>query len=223
MPFRAEKLNEPLPSSSSSSSSSSPHKKENTHNDDDIVYDWIYAQNPNSSSHSIPSHGMDSSLQSPPDTPFAVALKTTKVPLIDRETCQLLQDAAQSYRLKSLMMKPESNTTTIGMGQQSTRFTMQYPGNSDLHVADLMSYQPDLLGPIFDTLLQQKVYPLIRKAFLSPSTSSLSSSPPHDNTNNNIPRQLPLCVYDALIVRYDGDKAIQENRSMGASLPLVRC
>ena len=124
-----------------------------------------------------------------------VALRTLGEPLIDAETCATIQNAAQAYR-KSL---EES-----GDQPQSTRFTMQYPGNSDLHVADLVAHQPEV-GTVFDKVLQRELYPLVRSAYLSSTTT-----PP-----------LSLCVYDALVVRYDGDEATQEGRNLGASLPLV--
>ena len=126
-----------------------------------------------------------------------VALRTLGEPLIDTETCTTIQNAAKVYR-ECLLKLPRDQP-------HSTRFTMQYPGNSDLHVADLVAQQPKV-GAIFDELLQRKLYPLVRSAYLSSRTAS----------------PLSLCVYDALIVRYDGDEATQNGRKLGASLPLVR-
>lgn len=125
--------------------------------------------------------------------PRAVALKTVGEPLLDTATIRMFQEAAQSYR-ESAKESPEA--------PHSTRFTMQYPGNSDLHLVDLVAHQPTL-SPVVENLLHHKVYPLVRRAFLT--SSELSS----------------LCVYDALLVRYDGDAAKREGREMGASLPLV--
>ncbi|CAB9520793.1 expressed unknown protein [Seminavis robusta] len=127
-----------------------------------------------------------------------VALRTTGQPLLSKSDISIILNAAKAFRNNN------RKTTT------STRFTMQYAGNSDLHVADLVSMQPSL-QPILEKLLHNQIYPLVRSAFLLP----------HDDDANNDP-QPPLCVYDALIVRYDGQAAANSGRDKGASLPLHR-
>jgi hypothetical protein len=127
-----------------------------------------------------------------------VALKTMGQPLLDPTTIRTIQEAAQDYRnrrAKSVL---------------STRFTMQYAGNSDLHLADLVAHQPSLLS-LFDSILQTQIYPLVRKPFLTTTCTE----------NGDSTATLPLCVYDALIVRYDGKDAAQRGREQGAFLPLV--
>ena len=58
-------------------------------------------------------------------------------------------------------------------------------------------------------ILQERVYPLVRAAF-SEEAGSDGDEPPMG----------PLCVYDSIFVRYDGDTAKAAGR-LGASQPLV--
>jgi len=85
--------------------------------------------------------------------------------------------------------------------EETSRFTMQYSGNADFHLSDLCQVDPEVQD-IVDSMLQTKLYPLVRRAFGSTVPSA------------------PLCVYDALVVRYDSDEAIRNGKE-GASLPLV--
>ena len=61
-----------------------------------------------------------------------------------------------------------------------------------------------------DQILQEKVYPLVRAAF---------SSEEGLREDDGVPMG-PLCVYDSIFVRYNGDKARALGR-IGASQPLV--
>lgn len=87
-------------------------------------------------------------------------------------------------------------------GLQTSRYTMQYEGNSEIHLDDLCASDPVLKGRI-DTILQQKIYPLVRSAFADYGDTPVG----------------PLCVYDSIFVRYNGDKAKAAGK-IGASQPL---
>jgi len=76
----------------------------------------------------------------------------------------------------------------------SSRFTLQRPGNSEVHVADLKKAQA-----ILNRSLVEIIYPMIHQAY------GLQG----------------LCVYDALVIRYNATK-VALNNSTGASQPLHR-
>ncbi len=69
---------------------------------------------------------------------------------------------------------------------------------------DLCAADPTLKKRI-DQILKNKVYPLVRAAFA--------------NYDEDSPKG-PLCVYDSIFVRYNGDQARALGRD-GASQPLV--
>lgn len=69
---------------------------------------------------------------------------------------------------------------------------------------DLCAADPSLKTRI-DEILQNKVYPLVRAAFANDDEDSPEG---------------PLCVYDSIFVRYNGDQARALGRN-GASQPLV--
>jgi len=76
----------------------------------------------------------------------------------------------------------------------TSRFTLQSPSNSEAHLEDVCELYPHLRD-LVNNLLTQTLYPVVRHAF-----SNLEG---------------PLCVYDAIIVRY--------NASMGSAFqPLHR-
>jgi hypothetical protein len=77
-----------------------------------------------------------------------------------------------------------------------------------VHLDDLCAGDPLLMETI-NQILQKKVYPLVRSAFTELGCSD-GDDPPSG----------PLCVYDSIFVRYNGDKAIASGR-VGASQPLV--
>lgn len=79
-------------------------------------------------------------------------------------------------------------------------------GNSEVHLDDLCSADPNLKRRI-DQILQQKVYPLVRAAF-------------REDEDEPEPKG-SICVYDSIFVRYDAEKAKAAGR-IGASQPLVR-
>ena len=123
-----------------------------------------------------------------------VAIKTKGgTPLFDDDDRRLLVSAAD----KSFA---QAN------GKQLSRYTMQYVGNSEVHLDDLCANDP-ILKQRIDCILQQRVYPLVRNAFAE-DTSDGSEAPLG-----------PLCVYDSIFVRYNGDEARLAGR-VGASQPL---
>ena len=83
-----------------------------------------------------------------------------------------------------------------------------YTGNSEVHLDDLCASDP-ILKTRIDTILNEKIYPLVRATI-------------GQESDNHIPPQGSLCVYDSILVRYNGEKARAAGR-VGASQPLVSC
>ena len=79
-------------------------------------------------------------------------------------------------------------------------------GNSEVHLDDLCSADPDLKLRI-DRILQEKVYPLVRAAF-------------GEDEDEPEPKG-SICVYDSIFVRYNAEQA-KAAGLRGASQPLVR-
>lgn len=75
-----------------------------------------------------------------------------------------------------------------------------------MHLDDLCAADPVLKTRI-DTILNEKIYPLVRATI-------------GQESDNHIPPQGSLCVYDSILVRYNGEKARAAGR-VGASQPLV--
>ena len=88
------------------------------------------------------------------------------------------------------------------MSQRHRLQTILLLGNSEVHLDDLCASDPVLKVRI-DNILQQKIYPLVRSAFADDGESPVG----------------PLCVYDSIFVRYNGDKAKAAGK-IGASQPL---
>jgi len=131
----------------------------------------------------------------------------TKTVVIPQECIGLIRSRAHAYWEQQ---QQQSRSLTSNEGTDS-RFTLQFEGNSEVHLADLCDDDGDELKRWIDGALVENVYPLVRASFAGvrgmPTTTS--EDPP------------PLCVYDALVVRYDADRAIKGGRK-GASQPLVR-
>jgi tetratricopeptide (TPR) repeat protein len=92
-------------------------------------------------------------------------------------------------------------------GAQTSRYTMQYIGNREVHLDDLCKSDPALKERM-DNILKNKIYPLVREAFKDHGS----------NGDNHLPLGA-LSVYDSIFVRYDGDVARKAGR-IGASQPL---
>ena len=88
----------------------------------------------------------------------------------------------------------------LGGRTSSSRFTIQRPGNYELHTADL-----GLCDSMINPLLQLQIYPWLREAFSFHSNAS-------------------LCVYDSLVIRYNSTEAKRHHQDdhKGASQPLHR-
>lgn len=92
-------------------------------------------------------------------------------------------------------------------GAQTSRYTMQYEGNREVHLDDLCRNDPALKERM-DKILKEKIYPLVREAFKD------------QGGNDGHPPPLgALSVYDSIFVRYNGDVARKAGR-IGASQPL---
>ncbi|KAL7546179.1 hypothetical protein ACHAWF_015571 [Thalassiosira exigua] len=125
-----------------------------------------------------------------------VAVRTIgDVPVFEQEDIALLRHAADKH-------------FHLAAGIQTSRYTMQYEGNSEVHLDDLCSANPELFTRM-SNILQEKIYPLVRAAFSD-----------NEGLDEDEPPMGPLCVYDSIFVRYNGDQAKAAGRK-GASQPLV--
>lgn len=120
-----------------------------------------------------------------------VALRTLGEPLMDAKVVSSIRRAAKS--------KWDEEGSS-----QSSRFTLQYTDtNSECHLDELvLADTTGVLEHEVDNVLTRKIYPLVRSAF-----------------GDYLGEEGMLCVYDSLVIRYDGDKA---NDSFSASQPLHR-
>jgi len=119
-----------------------------------------------------------------------VAVRTVgDMPVLEPEDITLLRAAADKH-------------FALAAGFQTSRFTMQYEGNSEAHLDDLCA--DPYLKERMDQIMQEKIYPLVREAFRG---------------EEDEPQLGSLCVYDSIFVRYNGDIAKAAGR-LGASQPL---
>ena len=125
-----------------------------------------------------------------------VALRTTGQPLLDADSIALIRDTAEN--LWEHQKRSESS---------SSRFTLQFEDtNSECHLEELVASDPTgNLQQVVDDLLVNKVYPMVRSAFGGDTEDRYGLT------------EGSLCVYDSLVVRYNGDKAMDR---FGASQPL---
>jgi len=173
-------------------SEQSPLAIESLPSDDQAVvpYEWIIDESSDNGS---------------PDIDRKIALRTTGNPLLDAESILLLREAAQNLWNRDQTPIGISNDTKSG---SSSRFTLQFKENSECHLDDLVaSDSSGKLQQIVDNLLTSKVYPLVRSAF----GQNGANGHRYGLTDGG------LCVYDSLVVRYNGDKAVDR---FGASQPL---
>lgn len=112
---------------------------------------------------------------------YALVTNTVDAILTDAERQKIIQAAECQWKHQS---------------SPSSRFTIQRPGNYEVHTADL-----GLTEAIFNPLLQDQIYPWLSQAF--------------DYCGHS------LCVYDSLVIRYNATEAKKDRpQSMGASQPL---
>ena len=124
-----------------------------------------------------------------PDGRRVAARTAGDVPVLDAEDVAMLRAAADDRFARAA-------------GRPTSRYTMQYEGNSEVHLDDLCANDPALRARV-DRALRERVYPLVRAAF---------------DGDEGAPAG-PLCVYDSIFVRYNGDDAAAAGRG-GASQPL---
>lgn len=120
-------------------------------------------------------------------------------PLLDTASVNKIREAAQQF-------------WEMSMGNTESRFTLQFgETNSECHLEDLIALDKSgALKATIDECLLNKIYPLVRQAF---GEDLLNRSNAVDPAGTN------LCVYDSLVIRYDGNKASDK---YGASQPLHR-
>jgi tetratricopeptide (TPR) repeat protein len=133
-------------------------------------------------------------------------------PLLDIASVARLREAAQHYWY--------SKKAT------GSRFTLQFDEtNSECHLEELIALDKSgTLKSTIDNLLQNKIYPLVRTAFgeeLDHNHHHHHQQPHHDSEDHaRHATRGTLCVYDSLVIRYNGDKA--KDQKYGASQPLHR-
>jgi hypothetical protein len=108
---------------------------------------------------------------------------------------QSLVPILDATQVSTLKLSAEEYWNKASSG--TSRFTYQRIGNSEAHVCDLGQ---DAIK-VMDGVLLESIYPLIRSAFYNDDNSS------------------KLCVYDALLIRYNATEA---NNPLGAGQPLHR-
>ena len=160
--------------------------------DDAVSFDWIHG----------PGGGGGNCDDIETETSTPVALRTSGAPLLDAKSIAMIREAAEN------LWDGRNNDNKEQVGA-SSRFTLQFEEtNSECHLDELVASDPTgNLKDIVDDLLTNKVYPLVRKAFGSDA----------DAAGHNGLTDGRLCVYDSLVVRYNGDKATDR---FGASQPL---
>jgi len=119
----------------------------------------------------------------------------------------------QEYRLVDIQCSMKASIDTVclcplnDIPYSTTDFSFSiHIGNSEVHLDDLCAANP-ILKTRIDTILNEKIYPLVRATI-------------GQESDNHIPPQGSLCVYDSILVRYNGEKARAAGR-VGASQPLV--
>ena len=119
---------------------------------------------------------------------------TLQSPLLLFNEVEVIRSAAQSY-----WSRPQANA-------YSSRFTYQRKGNYEAHLVDLAYHNPSIVD-IMNESLQKHIYPLVRSEFQDKII---------DLANHK------LCIYDALVIRYNATEAMLELDGTGAGQPLHR-
>ena len=121
------------------------------------------------------------------DTTSSTVVVRSTDPMLTPQEVATIRTAADAVWARS---------STDSTGAVTSRFTHQYPGNSEAHVSDLS----DEAVAVVNRALAQTIYPLVSAAFSDEATED-------------------LCVYDALVIRYN---ATGGTASAGAGQPLHR-
>ena len=175
--------------------------------DASLPYEWIYT----------PDNNDDINGGSSSTSRRRLILRTTGEPVLDDATISWIrQQAERQWNDKDMA--------------SSSRFTYQRPGNYEAHLADLIQRNSNnenyILndktagGDLINRRLQESVYPTIRKAF---GSYILSNGEEGGRENSD---QLSLCLYDAIVIRYNATEAQLSNKNIGfdgrAGQPLHR-
>ena len=126
--------------------------------------------------------------------------------------------------LRTVGSRPILNITSIarirsaaeelwGLENQSkSRFTFQRKGNYEAHLTDLISFDP-AIKTVMDEALPQMIYTMVRAVL-------------EQSLHQNIDNDLSLCIYDALVIRYNATEANSHSvgtiNHCGAGQPLHR-
>ena len=150
-----------------------------------------------------------------------LAIQTKGKPVFDASTISWIRHQAQRQW-------NDENLSSLNSGTTKSRFTYQRPGNYEAHLADLIhtSTNDDEAGRTVDGRdlinhqLQESIYPTIRNAF----GEVIFRNSGKDNKDCN--DQLSLCLYDAIVIRYNATEAQLANKNIGfdgrAGQPLHR-
>ena len=128
-------------------------------------------------------------------------------PLFNATTIETIRQAASAYW---------KNSTK----HQTSRFTFQRPGNYEAHVSDLGN--PAVNAAINDALVRI-IYPLIRQVFWNGDENTTAAAA--NNNDNDESLRVPyknndfcLCVYDALLIRYNATEAADHATKTNSTL-----
>ena len=173
--------------------------------DASLSYEWIYTPDENDDANDGSSYSANRR---------RLVLRTTGEPVLDDDTISWIrQQAERQWNNKDM--------------SSSSRFTYQRPGNYEAHLADLIQWNcnngyndKSTGGDLINRRLQESIYPTIRKAFGSYILSNREEGEGED------PDQLSLCLYDAIVIRYNATEAQLTNKNIGfdgrAGQPLHR-
>ena len=157
------------------------------------------------------------SLSSSKASSYPIGIQTTGTPLLNKTSIQTIIEAAERHWTQQADLQSSTQS----------RFTFQRVGNSEAHVADL----GEDVQAIMKDMLTQRIYPILRRVFsenneLKNEDKNILPTPLRSTSEEST-----LSVYDALIIRYDADVALQsqqqqksqrEKKILGAGQPLHR-
>lgn len=144
------------------------------------------------------------------DEPNGIPLAIrSKEPLLDMASVSIIREAAEKWWNPSSIM----NIASLD-GSTKSRFTYQRKGNYEAHLVDLAEHVDQRIRTIVMETLNKKMYPMVRQAFQSQILDL---------------KELELCVYDSLVIRYNSTDAMLESevdtknlKFLGAGQPLHR-
>jgi hypothetical protein len=117
-------------------------------------------------------------------------------PVLNATEIAVIQSAAE--KIWNRQQQHHDDSEDVVVSTTNSRFTYQFKGNWELHVADFAKLQDRTAINVINNLLIERLYPWVREIFLDSSAttkstaSAVATSPPQR-----------LFVYDALMIRYN--------------------